>query len=283
MSTGSDGTEGGNSQGSSTQGKNWVDGTLDRSGLPAEMQEAIKGQEKREGALLPKRLPRRSVKLRRDPVSEPKVSTMFKQRMAREGRAQELSERVREVIRETGMGYSSALEVVMPQMGYLNQQAEITLYRRHREECLRDSVEASIEAAAELEREESRLTAEEQAAQKAEEEFEAALATLPANATKARELEWIEAHPAMMRHSRMKATGKEGPVIITAADVLDAPHGVCPSRAAAVQLQHWANNSTKFFEQIMSEAKKKSSDGAGSAIEGEVEDDLSEVEGLLDF
>lgn len=261
----------------------WTDGTLDVGGLPAEMRPGLSGRGVSESKLKPEGLPKRRVKLRRE-SGEPSVPSMFRDRMAREGRAKELQLRVREVISQTGMGYSAALRVVMPQMGYINDQMELRLHREHRDQVLRDTVAAAIDSAAKVEEELNALSEEEVRAAAEESAFESALLSLPANAPKARELEWIEAHPAMMRQSRMKATGKTGPVLITAADILDAPHGVCPSRAAAVQLQHWANNSTKFFEQIMSEAKKKSSDGSGgSGGESEVEDDLSEVEDLLDF
>lgn len=234
--------------------------------------------------LEPTRLTFRDLKVRRDPKREPRVSTMFKQRMQREGRGQELNERVRAVSRETGMGYASALHVVMPQMGFLNSESEIRLYRQHRRKCYESDLEEGLRVSAEREELSKAERAEEESHARLEEEFERALSQLPSNAKKWQELEWIEAHPAMMRESRMRAIGKDGPVVITAEDILNAPHGVCPSRAAAVQLQHWANNSVKFFEQIMSEAKKKSSDGSGDEKKsGEVEDDLSEIEGLLDF
>ncbi len=261
----------------------WTAGMLPLGALPEEMQRGLLNPNKPIKELKPDRLPSYRVKLRRE-RGEPSVATMFRDRMAREGRSTELKERVREVISQTGMGYAAALRVVMPQMGFINEQMEIRLHRDHREQYLRDSVESAIESAAKVEEETAALSAEERRELEAEREFEDALVTLPPNAPKSREIDWIEAHPAMMRQSRMKATGKTGPVLITAKDILLAPHGPCPSRAAAVQLQHWANNATKFFEQIMSEAKKKSSDGAGGAgTEGEVDDDLSEVEGLLDF
>lgn len=252
-----------------------VTGPKSRSDVPTDHRLIVKYPDARH--LKPQGITRKQVKVVRDPKREPPVKAMFRQRMQREGRAEELRQRVRAVIEETGMGYSSALQVVMPQMGFLNNEAEIILFRRHQEECLEDAMREQIEGPAELEEEERKAREEEK-------DFEAALATLPPNAEKWRELDWIQAHPAMMRESRQKARGDKGPVVITALDILDAPHGACPSRSAAVQLQHWANNSAKFFEQIMSEAKKKSSDAAGGdKVEGEVEDDLSEIEDLLNF
>ena len=262
--------------------KDWTSGTLERDDLPEELRLALR----KPGGLPassqdpPSGVPHYRVKLKRDPKTEPPVATMFRERMAREGRTKELKANVQQVMREHGMGFSAALRVVMPTMGYINDQAEIRMYRANKEQILIDRVESAI--ASDVIKEEMSLEAEQ--ARKEEEEFELALSKLPANAQRAREIEWIEAHPAMMRQSRMKVAGKTGPVSITAADILDAPHGVCPSRGAAVMLQHWANNAAKFFEQIMSEAKKKSSDGAGSTGgDIEVEDDLSEVEDLLDF
>lgn len=255
--------------------KNWVDGTLKAEDLPEDQQEALlqpNGLSDEE--LKPKRLFYRTPKLVRDPKTEPPIASMFKDRKEREGKGPELRAMVREVMQENGMSYQAALQVVMPKLGFMNAETEIRLYREHRKRILSSAGETDLVVEEALER----MTTEEEA-------FFDALATLPANAPKAREIEWIEAHPAMMRSTRNKANGYGTNVVnITAEDVLRAPHGPCPSRSAAVQLQHWANNSAKFFEQIMSEAKKKSSDGAGTgSTPGEVEDDLSELDDLLDF
>lgn len=255
--------------------KNWVDGTLNVKDLPLEDRRALlQPNGVPDEQLGAKPLVSRTPKLKRDPKTEPPIAAMFRDRMDREGKGPALRAMLRETVESTGMSYSSALQLVMPKIGFINAETEIRLYREHRRNILASAGETDDAVMAAAER-----------AKTEEDAFFDALATLPANAPKAREIEWIEAHPAMMRSTRNKANGYGSNVVnITADDVLNAPHGLCPSRSAAVQLQHWANNSAKFFEQIMSEAKKKSSDGAGSgSTPGEVEDDLGELEDLLDF
>ena len=264
---------------SSNLKKSWVDGTLTADDMSEEDRRAmLQPNGPRDATLNVKRLLSRTPKLVRDPKTEPPVAQMFRDRMKREGRGEELNAAIREVCEEHGLSYRAALQVVMPRMGFVNTETEIRIYREHRKRLFASAGETEFAEETALER-----------ARTEEDELAEALATLPSNAPKARELEWIEAHPAMMRSSRNKANGYgTNTVQILADDVLNAPHGPCPSRAAAVQLQHWANNSTKFFEQIMSEAKKKSSDGSGAGGsggtgDGAVEDDLSEIQDLIDF
>jgi hypothetical protein len=240
----------------------------------------------------------RRVKLKRDVATEPPVITMFRQRMKREHRSAELDTILRAVMSggkdveellvsrpelaefipehlRGGMAFNSAMrQVVMPAMGFVDDQAEIRLYREHQ----RLVHHISVENAVAVDADEERVKTEEQ-------EYEDALMTLPPNAPKAKELEWIEAHPAMMRQSRLQAgvlSRSGGLVILTARDILSAPHGPCPSRSAANQLQHWVNHSQKFFEQIMSEAKKKSTgDGAGGDGANSVEDNFEDIDASL--
>lgn len=257
--------------------KSWVDGTLTADDMTDQDRRAmLQPNGPPDAKLGVKRLVSRTPKLVRDPKTEPPVPQMFRDRMKREGRGEELNAAIREVCKEHGLSYQAALQIVMPRMGFVNTETEIRIYREHRKRLFASAGETEFAEETALER-----------ARTEEGELAEAMASLPANAPKSRELDWIEAHPAMMRSSRNKANGYgSNTVQITADDVLNAPHGPCPSRAAAVQLQHWANNSTKFFEQIMSEAKKKSSDGTGSGgagAEGAVEDDLSEIQDLIDF
>lgn len=216
-------------------------------------------------------------RLKRDPVTEPSVIQMFRHRMKREGRSEELNALLREVMNE-GLQFSTAMRtVVMPKMGFVSDEAEIRIYREHQAVVHHLSIENEVA-----------FDAEEERARTDEQEYEAALLTLPSNAPKAKELEWIEAHPAMMRQSRLLATGRAGAsgkpavVLLTARDILNAPHGVCPSRSAANQLQHWVNHSQKFFEQIMSEAKKKSGgDGTGGDGTDVVDEGLEDLDASL--
>jgi hypothetical protein len=222
----------------------------------------------------PKRLPKRPLKLKRDKFLEPSVPTMFKHRMKREQRSAELEKRVRARMEAKSLLYGPALREVMPEMGFVSDDAEIRLYRQHMMAVGHLGLETSLA-----------LDAEEERLKTADEEYEEALMTLPPNAPKAKELEWIEAHPAMMRQARLQASSSRtgsSVVLLTAKDILGAPHGLCPSRSAANQLQHWVNHSQKFFEQIMSEAKKKSTgDGTGGDGSETVEDNLDDLDGAL--
>lgn len=218
-----------------------------------------------------------SPKAKRDrKAGEPLVEIMFRQRMKREGRSAELETRVRAVMQERGLLYRAAMRLyVMPAMGFISDEAEVRLYRQH----MMDVHHLASETVVAEDAEEERLRT-------ADEEYEDALMTLQPNAPKAKELEWIEAHPAMMRQSRLQAgsvSGKSsGVVLLMAKDILNAPHGPCPSRSAANQLQHWVNHSQKFFEQIMSEAKKKSTgDGTGGDGSETVEDNLDDLDASL--
>jgi hypothetical protein len=213
------------------------------------------------------------IKIVRDKLTEPGHVTMFRQRMKREGRSAELDSRLQAAIQQHSLLVGEAMRKhVMPAMGFVSNEAEVRLYREHQKLIHHFAAENEVAADAEEER-----------IRTADEEYEDALMTLPPNAPKAKELEWIEAHPAMMRQSRLQAGAKpSGAVLLTAKDILNAPHGPCPSRSAANQLQHWVNHSQKFFEQIMSEAKKKSTgDGAGSDGSDVVDDNLDDLDGAL--
>ena len=58
----------------------------------------------------------------------------------------------------------------------------------------------------------------------------------------------------MSRKDRSRNTTDR--VLITPDDIHNAPNGPCPSRAAAQQLQHWANRPEQFFKDVLSETKK---------------------------
>jgi hypothetical protein len=71
-------------------------------------------------------------------------------------------------------------------------------------------------------------------------EFDDALARLSTNPVDQKiEIAWIRNHPAMCRKARQDDNTK--PVKMTADDIKDAP-----SRAAAIQLQNWADNPREF-------------------------------------
>lgn len=108
--------------------------------------------------------------------------------------------------------------------------------------------------------------------------LEEAMRSLPDKAGRAMELDWIYAHPAMARLASQKDKTKD--VEITAADLLEVSHGKCPSKGAAIALQHWVNRPGKFYEMILSEDKKKKSTEAETAAK-EKDLGLPEIEQLL--
>jgi hypothetical protein len=82
---------------------------------------------------------------------------------------------------------------------------------------------------------------------KAAMKFEAAIRGLPAMAQEEEIMNWIGGHPAMGRHIRLD--GDE--IILTAKDVLAAPHGECPCWVAAILLQHYVNWPEQFFDKLL--------------------------------
>ncbi len=205
--------------------------------------------------------------VKRNHKIEPAPMTMFTDRMKREGKYGDFSHEVRARMLETGEMIHEAKRKVAESWGY-DPGHEVKLYRQHQENLHIDCAEMEIVNA----------IAEEEAS-KQDDAFEAALSTLPSNAPKQNELDWIQAHPAMMRSAR---AGKGTVILLSADDILKAPNGPCPSRSAACQLQHWVNNVSEFYKQIMSEAKKKSSEAAPAEIDLSSEDDsLDELEDLL--
>lgn len=108
--------------------------------------------------------------------------------------------------------------------------------------------------------------------------FDEALKLLPVKADPQVENDWVMAHPAIARKSRMEDQSQR--VIINGTDLLEADHGPCPSRAAANKLQYWSNKPEKAFEALTMPMKRP--DG-GDSRDGEVVEDmeLAEVQRLL--
>lgn len=98
-------------------------------------------------------------------------------------------------------------------------------------------------------------------------DLEEVIAKLPVAATIQEDLNWVHSHPAMRRKS-LDASGKA--VVITPDDVLNPPHGPAPSQSAVNMLHHWANHPAVFYQQMISEHKKKTSTSVGGAAEIEI-------------
>lgn len=103
--------------------------------------------------------------------------------------------------------------------------------------------------------------------------FEAAVAALPDKANVADEMDWLRAHPAMVRLAQMKDKTKD--VVVTAQDVVGAP-----SKAAVYALIHWSGQPHEFFKMVLSEHKKKTQDDDRKKAE-QIDVGLEEVARLL--
>lgn len=94
-----------------------------------------------------------------------------------------------------------------------------------------------------------------------------ALDKLPAKSSPDAILDWIAAHPAMMRHAR-QGEG-DGPIVVTLEDAIYAPHGPAPCRVAVNQLQAYVNRPEKFFDKVLDRQMKAggSSEGSGALVD----------------
>lgn len=133
---------------------------------------------------------------------------------------------------------------------------------------------------AEIRREYKRERKEKAMAGDKDQKFQEVLLGLAATADRKAELDWIRQHPAMMKKSRM--VNPNQPVVLEPDEIKDAP-----SRAAAQELSHWANNPNEFFKMFLSESRKAGAIGTG-AVGGAgstetVEDDTGDIARMLDM
>jgi predicted alpha-1,6-mannanase (GH76 family) len=193
---------------------------------------------------------------------------LFLERMRRDGRWREWQQKIKAKMAEMGKGFSVASWPTMREMGYVNSKTERELEAAYLDSLIEDKRKSKTEAIKEEIRRE-RSTAN----------FEEAVGSLPAKAPYQEEIDWIRAHPAMMRLSKSKDKTKQ--VQITVDDVLCAPHGKAPSQSAVYMLNHWANCPGKFFEKILDEHKKIKD--SNEQIKSKSKDrGIDEIESLLD-
>lgn len=104
---------------------------------------------------------------------------------------------------------------------------------------------------------------------------------LPSTAAPALELEWVASHPAMLRYDMQR--DKTAPVMVSRADIIEAPNGPPPSRRAVNKLVHWVNRPGKFHEMLITEDKKATHVGEDDLEAAEAERDVSlhEIRELL--
>lgn len=105
--------------------------------------------------------------------------------------------------------------------------------------------------------------------------FEAAVLALSDIPDRARENEWIRAHPAM---ARKHMSDDDAPVKLTVADVKGAPN-----RQAVWSLQNWVNRPEKFFEIMASEDKKRKDETEQESRFYGVESMLTEYRKILEM
>lgn len=183
---------------------------------------------------------------------------LFCLRMKRDGRFQEFQTRYRELKPTFG---NKAKATAMREFGYINAQVERAAAMQY---------ERTLAA---------RDASKRNAAMRGPHAFEVAFAMLPDTAAPKTEMDWIRAHPAMMRKIRAKDT--IATIQLTAQDVLSPPHGQAPSKSAVLALQHWANKPDEFFKMLMTEHKKNSEAAASAEKKVESVADLQEVERML--
>jgi len=193
---------------------------------------------------------------------------MFEDRMVREGKIADYRKRLKERMTEGGLWYAKARSETMKEFGYAGPKEE----RRIHEDWMKLQEAVQFREVAKqvrgIDLDERRI-----------ERFDEALECLPANASPSDEIAWVRAHPAMARKDQTK--DKTQDVKITADDVLYAPHGKAPSRAAVNQLIYWANRPQKFYEGLLSE-HKKTMDGDKEVSERRADVGLGEIQEYLD-
>ena len=108
------------------------------------------------------------------------------------------------------------------------------------------------------------------------------VASLPDNATPASELDWIRNHPAMGRLDRMKDRKADTRVILEVSDIHPV-HGDAPSKAAVSMLQHWCNNPSDFYKNLLTEQKKATKVKDDGSIVDDVENtpEVKNIDALI--
>lgn len=110
---------------------------------------------------------------------------------------------------------------------------------------------------------------------------------LPNKASNDLEIGWVGSHPKMRRAQEWLLEHPEEPpkqVKMTAADITSPSNGPCPSKVAYTTLVSWLANPKEFQKQMLSKQRDAAVTKGGDApsdTEGNVADDLDEVERLL--
>lgn len=187
---------------------------------------------------------------------------LFESRMDKEGRTKEYRNEIKRVQRDHGLRYSQARERAMVNMGFKDIKTELLLKQAWERQVAIGRAVIEEREIVETTRED-----EEQIA------FETAFAALPETAPVQIELDWIRSHEAMTRKSRDPDLEV---VPIKLRDILNAP-----SKSGVIALQNWANNPGKFFEKMLAEHSKKTTEESEKPTGAQAEVDVREAEELL--
>lgn len=207
-----------------------------------------------------------------DVVAGMRLRELFEDRLRHDGRFDYYLQAIKDEVAK-GVERERATKIVSDRFGRLAKSKEEQLYRQRLAEKVTLDNARKAESLRELRRLEGMKT-----------DYDKALEGLPPVAPAGVELDWIRAHPAMSRLSRMEQNGEEEPwVRLTAADILKPKHGPAPSMGAVHGLQHWVNRPAEFFKSMLAEQKKGPTAKSGGAS-GEAEDEdggLDELNALL--
>ncbi len=188
---------------------------------------------------------------------------LFRARMVREKRGEELDSRIAGH-RDEGKSRRSATYAAMNEMGYAGPANEKKLFYRAEAQGMQDWHRKMLSVRVKNYRLRKKIMT-----------IEEAIAKLPPTAQPDKELDWIRSHPAMGRRYLLPADSEEK-VEVTVEDVKDGP-----SRAAAYALMDWAQRPSKFQDFLMTENKKKSG-GPDATAEGVVESGTKNIRAMLD-
>lgn len=185
------------------------------------------------------------------------LDDICKDRMRHEGTLQKWRARYEE-LRRGGLDYNKARWQSLKEFGYISPKDEREKYEERMRTkgtpvIIPDRVPPQRERAA----------------------FDEALAALSTETVEPKvEINWIRNHPAMCRKKRQKDTTE--PVRLTAEDIADAP-----CRAAAIQLQNWADNPTEASKQFASLIKKMDAEESEKKTDFIADPNLDDVERML--
>lgn len=224
---------------------------------------------------LPKRLrnasPERIQAYRRETMrkakqSEEECRVLFRQRMEREGRLQELNDRINEY-RHLGKSRRQATSAVMREMGYAGPTKERQL---HEEAKGRAIIHRNIEN--------QKRYAKKRLRKMRNKELFDAMDRLKANAPAEVEMDWVAAHYKYLAAIDQIADEQADPVKVTAEDVTDAP-----SRSAVGRLMVAVTDPLGWQKKRLDADKGKTSAGQGGENDqSDAQDEsLDDIEKML--